>query len=218
MRNTAVAEATPTERESLTTRVLDYWFGGFNDETPISMSSDQCRLWHAKNPQTDADIRDRFLQDYRNHKSIQPTADNGTARDRLALIILFDQFTRNMFRDTAEMYDTDPLALAICLDSLDRSLDQQLTLIERMFLYMPLMHAENMEHQNRMLDLFNGLAELARTRSPVNVSFFEMAQGYARHHRHIVETFGRFPHRNASLGRASTPQEVEFLNQPNSAF
>jgi uncharacterized protein (DUF924 family) len=182
------------------------------------MSSEQCQRWHAKNPQTDADIRDRFLRDYHHHKPSRSPADAGTARDRLALIILFDQFSRNMFRDTPEMYEADPLALAICLDSLDRGMDRQLTLIERMFLYMPLMHAENIEHQNRMLDLFSALPDLARTQSPVNVGFFEMAQGYARHHRHIVEKFGRFPHRNGVLGRTSTAEEVEFLNQPNSAF
>jgi uncharacterized protein (DUF924 family) len=215
MRNTSAIDA--MRAESLATRVLDYWFGGFSDETPINMSSEQCQRWHAKNPHTDAEIRAKFLQDYRSWRSSR-RAEAVTARGRLALVILFDQFPRNMFRDTPEMYEADPLALEISLDSLDRLLDPQLTLIERMFLYMPLMHAENLELQNRMINLFSALPDLARTQSPVNVGFFEMAHGYAYHHRQIIQKFGRFPHRNAILGRTSTPEELEFLSQPNSAF
>src|SRR5690606_15365158 len=96
--------------------------------------------------------------------------------------------------------------------------DAPLTLVERMFLYVPLMHAENLTLQRAMVARFEGLVNLAATRSPQNVGFFQFALDYARRHRDVIETFGRFPHRNALLERRSTPDELEFLQREGSSF
>src|SRR6185437_4412339 len=113
----------------------------------------------------------------------------------LAAVILFDQFPRNMFRGHADAYATDANALAIAKGAVDRGLDKELAPDERKFLYMPFMHSEKLEHQNRAVLLFTELRD-------------DHQLGYAKHHRDIIERFGRFPHRNAILGRASRPEET----------
>jgi uncharacterized protein (DUF924 family) len=113
----------------------------------------------------------------------------------VAAVVLFDQFPRNMFRGDAEAYATDPLALAISKRAVERKLDDELAPEERKFLYMPFQHSENLENQNRAVLLFTELGD-------------DHQLGYARHHREIIEKFGRFPHRNAVLGRPSRPDEI----------
>jgi uncharacterized protein (DUF924 family) len=113
----------------------------------------------------------------------------------LAGVILFDQFPRNMFRGHADAYSTDPLALAIAKGAVDMGLDKELTKVERKFLYMPFQHSEDLDDQNRAVMLFTEIGD-------------DHQLGYARHHREIIERFGRFPHRNAVLGRPSRPDEI----------
>jgi uncharacterized protein (DUF924 family) len=113
----------------------------------------------------------------------------------LAAVILFDQFPRNMFRGTADAYSTDTNALAIAKEAIARGFDKELAPDERKFLYMPFQHSEKLEDQNRAVLLFTELGD-------------EHQLGYAKHHREIIERFGRFPHRNAILGRASRPDEI----------
>ncbi|HSK38165.1 MAG TPA: DUF924 family protein [Arenibaculum sp.] len=208
----------PTADAARTGGILDYWFGELGDLTLIEMQSDQCRRWYGKDPATDAYVRDTWLGEYKFCLTSKDYWSLGTARDWAALVILFDQFPRNMFRDTPAMYEADPLALGLCLDAIDRKLDQELPLIQRMFLYMPLMHSEELAMQDRMLALFEALPDQAGERCPQNVGFFEMARGFARQHHHIVARFGRFPHRNAILGRATTAEEETFLKEPHSSF
>jgi uncharacterized protein (DUF924 family) len=113
----------------------------------------------------------------------------------LAAIVLFDQFPRNMFRGDAEQFSTDPLALAIAKGAIDRGLDEQLEKQERGFLYMPFQHSEEMDDQNRSILLFTRLGD-------------EEQLDYARKHRDVIARFGRFPHRNAMLGRQPRADEV----------
>src|SRR6185437_2741850 len=113
----------------------------------------------------------------------------------LAAVILFDQFPRNIFRGHANAYSTDPLALGIAKAAVDRRLDKQLTKDERKFLYMPFQHSEKLEDQDRAVLLFTELGD-------------DHQLGFAKHHREIIEKFGRFPHRNRILGRASRPDEI----------
>ncbi len=120
-----------------------------------------------------------------------------------ALVILLDQLTRNIYRGTRRMCDGDAKAVATCLQVIDAGKDHPLSEDERQFLYMPLMHSEDHALQERSLAKF---AELGQSLD------------YAQQHAEIVFRFGRFPHRNAILGRESTPQEVEFLKQPGSSF
>jgi uncharacterized protein (DUF924 family) len=126
-----------------------------------------------------------------------------TLRGALALVILLDQLARNIYRGTRRMYDGDEKAVATCLRVIDAGHDESLSKAERQFLYMPLMHSEALAMQKRSLEKFSDLGE---------------GLDYARQHADIVFRFGRFPHRNAILGRESTPEEIKFLKQPGSSF
>lgn len=116
------------------------------------------------------------------------------------------------------MYAHDALALTVTTAAIREYEEQTLSLVQRMFLYVPLMHVENLTLQQAMVVRFETLVTLATERSPQNVGFFEFALDYARRHRDVVATFGRFPHRNAILGRQSTASELEFLERDDSRF
>jgi uncharacterized protein (DUF924 family) len=122
----------------------------------------------------------------------------------LALIVVLDQFPRNMFRGGARAFSSDAPALDAARSAVERSFDRLLSRHERTFIYLPFEHAEDLETQRRSLALF-------QAGDPDNI-------GIARRHYEIVARFGRFPHRNAALGRESTPEEIEFLKQPGSSF
>lgn len=137
------------------------------------------------------------------------------AHGALAVVIVLDQLARNMFRGTPRAFRSDPLALAVSRQAIAGSLDEELSLIERAFLYMPMEHSEDLVAQTHGVTLF---AELL-ARAPVDDrAVFAEFHHYAVVHRRIIERFGRFPHRNAILGRASTPEELRFLAEPDSAF
>lgn len=173
--------------------VVAYWFG-----------QPQARQFQ-KDPAFDQEIRDRFETLHRALGMGEHDDWRAAPRGRLAAIIVLDQFSRNMFRDTARMFESDERALELTLEGLARRDDQALTEAERMFFYMPLMHAEDLPLQERAVDLFTALGN-------ANATKFAIA------HRDIVQRFGRFPHRNAVLGRTSTPEELAFLDGPGSSF
>jgi uncharacterized protein (DUF924 family) len=127
----------------------------------------------------------------------------------LALVILLDQFPRNIFRGTAQAFASDALAIEVAGRILERGFDRALRPIERVFAYLPFEHAENLEAQQRSLALFGELA-----RDVLGTNYLE----YVRRHHEIIARFGRFPHRNDCMGRASTPEEIEFLKQGGSRF
>ncbi len=201
--------------DSLTsaTDILYFWFGdldadGMADEAHSSQ-------WWQKSEAFDTLIRERFARLH--DRAVLGHLDHWTHTPdgRLAFVILLDQFSRNMFRDTPQMYAADPLALTVAKEGIEQRVDIQLPFHHRVFLYMPLMHAENLETQNRCVELFERLAEQSRGRAA------EAARGnldFAIAHRDIVARFGRFPHRNEILGRESTPEEKAFLEQPGSSF
>ena len=172
--------------------VLEFWFG----QPP--------ERWFRKDPVFDQEIRDRFGRVHDELALGEHDDWLATPRGRLAAVIVLDQFSRNMFRDTAGMFASDPRALEIALEGIARGDDRTLPEAQRSFLYMPLMHAEDREIQERSVALFGALGGDGAK--------------YAEMHRDIVQRFGRFPHRNAILGRTSTPEEVEFLTQPGSSF
>ena len=198
--------------------ILDYWFSGLNDQTTIDLDSPTAKRWFSGDEETDREIRERFEEDYRVAARGEYRDWENAPRDRLALVILLDQFSRNMYRGLPAAFATDPMALDLCLRSLGDGFDQPLALIERAFLYMPLMHAESMEMQEKCKLQFSGLVESAQTKSPTNIGYFEYSHDFAVKHAVIIERFGRFPHRNAILGRPSTPEEMEFLKGPDSSF
>ena len=158
-----------------------------------------------KDPVFDQEIRERFGPVHGQLVLGERDAWLATPRGRLATIIVLDQFSRNMFRDTPGMFAGDPRALELALEGIAKGDDRALTEAERGFFYMPLMHAEDRALQERSVELFTA-------------SGGEEGAKFAVMHRDIVRRFGRFPHRNALLGRTSTPEEVEFLAQPGSSF
>ena len=194
-------------------RVLDFWFG--NLDANGQAAPEVAKRWWMKNPAFDREIREAFGQD---HAAIVAGGREtwlATPRGRLAYVIVLDQFSRNMFRDTADAFAHDAQALHATLGGIERGDDHALAFDERTFLYMPLMHSEDLGPQDRLVGLLtrwrDALATDQRTRLEGTIE-------YARRHRAIVARFGRFPHRNAVLGRTSTPEEIEFLKQPGSSF
>ena len=159
--------------------------------------------WFRKSDAVDALIRERFLGLH--GALLAGGVADAAPRVTRAAIIVFDQFSRNMFRGTARAFAADPLALQLARSAVAKGVDAGVTKNERLFLYMPFEHSENAADQALSVDLIATLdsAELMR---------------YAIAHRDIITRFGRFPHRNAMLGRISTPEELEFLTQPGSAF
>ena len=162
--------------------VLKFWFGLSEPE------------WWNGTPELDDTIRKRFLKLWAEERQLPTDAFLTDPLTALAAVILFDQFPRNMFRGDAEQFATDPLALSIAKGALDREFDDALEPRERGFLYMPLEHSERMEDQDRSLLLFTALGDAKMLH-------------YAKLHHDVIERFGRFPHRNAMLGRPPRPEE-----------
>jgi uncharacterized protein (DUF924 family) len=187
-------------------QVLEFWFG-----TPQQADTEPMRaLWFAKDPAFDREIAERFgplieraLRDELPDWAWEP----GPA---LARVLLLDQFTRNAFRDTPRAFAGDALALRAARSMIEQGQDQQLRPLQRSFVYLPFEHAEGLAEQDEALRLFGALAEAA----PGLAGNLE----WAEKHRAIIARFGRFPHRNAILGRPSTPEELAFLQQPGSRF
>ena len=163
--------------------VLKFWFALTYDE------------WWRGGPQLDHRIKQNFLKLWAEKRELPVEAFLGDPLTALAAVILFDQFPRNMFRGHADQFATDHLALAIARAAVDRGLDEQLQPQERSFLYMPFQHSENLADQKRSLLLFTALGDADQL-------------GYAVKHHEVIERFGRFPHRNAILGRAPRPDEL----------
>lgn len=185
--------------------VLDFWFGAPGAPPHGSTRPE----WFRKDPAFDAAIRERFgavvaeaLAGGLGHWCVD-------AHGALARVIVLDQFTRNIHRDTAQAFAGDERALATAELALARGLDRALDPRERWFLYMPFEHAENVPAQERSLALFEALA--AETGDPGPLE-------WARKHADVILRFGRYPHRNEILGRASTAEETAFLAQPGSRF
>jgi uncharacterized protein (DUF924 family) len=158
--------------------------------------------WFGLNPSFDAEIRRRFAQLYESLKSETPTAMS--PRRSVAAVIVLDQFPRNMFRGTAQEFATDAQALSIARSALAAGVDSQVRVDERLFLYMPFMRSEDPADQKRSVELFASLdvPEVLKA---------------AKEHKRVIDTFGRFPHRNKVLGRTSTSEEIAFLRTGTAA-
>lgn len=193
--------------------VLAFWFG---EHPELAATSPTCaRLWWSKQPAVDAQMRERFgvLVEQAGGGWLDGWA--ATPEGRLALILLTDQFSRNIHRGLPESFAFDAQARQWTLQGLATGAFDGLLPIQRMFAYMPLEHSESLEHQDRCVALMQGLRDNA---SPEERPTFEGFADYAEKHRAIIRRFGRFPHRNAILDRASTPEELAFLQTPGSSF
>ena len=174
--------------------ILNFWF-----------SPEHRSLWFAKSDEFDAKIRERFQAIH--HQAIQAElwSWRKTAEGRLAEIIVLDQFSRNLYRDQPQAFAHDSMALMLAQEAISLQLDAQLSPDHRSFLYMPFMHSESKLIHQQALVLFENLAH------PVSLDF-------EKKHKDIIDRFGRYPHRNAILGRTSTAEELAFLTQTNSQF
>jgi uncharacterized protein (DUF924 family) len=172
-------------------------------------------MWWKKDPAFDDDIRDRFEPAHTLAARGALDGWKATPRGRLALVILLDQFSRNMYRGTPRAFAQDARACECTLEAIVEGDEQGLGIMERSFLYMPLMHAEDVDLQHKSVAAFERLCRAAPETLRKAV---EQTLDYAKKHAEIVERFGRFPHRNTILGRSSTPEEVTFLTQPGSSF
>jgi uncharacterized protein (DUF924 family) len=191
--------------DPLAVAILDFWFG-----PPGSPERGADRdVWFRKDTAFDDAVRQRFGD------AVNIAVAGGfgewctSAGGALARVLLLDQFTRNIFRDTPRAFAGDARALATAEDAIARGLDRELEPHGRWFLYMPFEHAEEVAAQRRSLELFGALGEDMNDPSPLE---------WAQKHADVIFRFGRFPHRNAILGRESTPDELEFLTQQGSRF
>lgn len=174
--------------------IINFWFNELKPEQ-----------WWKVDLQLDFLIRDRFEEVHKKGSANELKDWRKTALGSLAEIIVLDQFSRNIFRGTAKAFTCDDLALDLAKEAVNKGFDQELSIVQRPFLYMPYMHSESVQVHEEAMILFaqKGLE---------NSLEFEIL------HKRIIDQFGRYPHRNKILGRVSTPEEIEFLKTPNSSF
>ena len=186
--------------------ILSFWF----KEQKLSAPQIDRRMdvWFGDDAAFDHEIETEFANDVACASEGQLDHWAQEPRGRLALILLLDQFRRNMYRNTAQAFELDKIALKLCVEGAMARKDQGLTPIQRAFFYMPLQHAESVKVQAKGCELFNRLADAV---SPTYRETFATIAQFAELHRDIVAQFGRFPHRNELLGRTNTPEEDEYL-------
>jgi uncharacterized protein (DUF924 family) len=176
------------------------------------------KLWWGKDAAIDADLRERFGSTLAAARRGELDGWAETARGRLALVIVLDQMSRNIHRGSPEAFAGDAKARDLVHAGLERGHDRELPPDQRVFMYMPLEHSESLAEQDQCVALFQALAdEVAATDAELGKRYAYYLT-FADRHREIIARFGRFPHRNAVLGRESTAEELEFLTQPNSSF
>lgn len=174
--------------------IIEFWFSEIKAES-----------WFKKDAVFDQLLSSRFGALIQSASQAELYTWRDSAEGRLAEVIVLDQFSRNVFRDTPKAFGSDPLALALAQEAVASGVDQQLEPEKRTFLYMPYMHSESLVIHDQAVDLFTKSGN-------------ERTLDFEMRHREIIEKFGRYPHRNKILGRASTVAEIEFLTQPGSSF
>jgi uncharacterized protein (DUF924 family) len=185
--------------------ILTFWFGP-RDQHEWGQPR---QVWFRKDLQFDQEIRDRFLSTYQQAAAGDLDHWQRSAESCLALLLLLDQFPRNMFRGTPQAFATDIKALTVAKSAVEQRLDQELMPVQRWFVYLPFEHSEQWEDQARSLQLWQTLKDDPASASPID---------YAQRHADVIQRFHRFPHRNEILGRVSTPEEQIFLQQQGSSF
>lgn len=195
-------------------QVLDFWFGASGaDGSPDPVKR---KMWFGDGRKYDVEVKQKFGSLHQRASRGELDAEwTATPVGRIALIVVLDQMSRHILRDTSLAFAQDPAAQKLALDGFNRNVDRELGPAQRAFFYIPFEHAEDIELQRLGVRCFDGLA---RTVPEPLRKEFEGYLDYARRHRDIIERFGRFPHRNAILGRNSTAEEIEFLKQPGSSF
>ena len=199
--------------QAIASEILDYWFG--DTMRDLSRAPARMGFWFGTDPRRDEEMRARWGE-------LVTAASEGkldfwtqTARGRLAVLILLDQMRRNIYRGTAEAFRRDGRARYLMRDGVSRMMDLKLTPIERVFFYMPLQHAESLDDQELAVDRF---LQVEREVASQHREIFAGFRKYAQKHRDIIARFGRFPHRNAILGRRDTSEEAAWLASGGERF
>ena len=192
--------------------ILDFWFGEIIDGLPAEPRG---QLWFGGDVRTDTEIQTRF------GAFVEQALNNGlkdwqeSPKGSLALIIVLDQFTRSIYRKTPRAFAGDTHALRLSKDSIKQGWDKDMSFSERQFLYMPLMHAEDLASQSLCVQVMTDLADETSSKQR-EIALNSIA--YAKDHRELIARFGRFPHRNQALGRANTPEETAYLEAQHDSY
>ncbi len=194
--------------------VIHFWFGDLS--RPGADPLAKAQQWWKQDEAFDREIRERFQATLERGVRGELASWESSAHGRLALVVLYDQLSRNMFRDTARAFGQDALARAAATKAFESDDDRTLASMETSFLLMPFMHAEDLVLQQRAIEGYEKMRDAA-TAEKLRAELAKSVT-YAERHAKIIERFRRFPHRNAILGRASTEDELEFLRQPGSSF
>ena len=165
--------------------IIDYWF-----------SEKSKQFWFASTPTIDKEIKSRYESTWEQAASGNFNSWGESANGSIALIIILDQFPLNMFRSEAKSFKTESMAIEVALNAINNGFDEEMDNEKLLFLFMPLMHSENIEHQNLQVYLFDK---------------YNFNLDFSKHHRDLIKKFGRFPHRNEILGRMSTMEELDYL-------
>ena len=189
MRSEGINFFTMNENSITPSDVLDYWF-----------SEKSKQFWFASTPQVDNEIKVRFESVWEKAAEGEYSQWRKTADGSVALIVILDQLPLNMFRSDPKGFQTENMAVEVALNAINNGFDEELNDEKLLFLFMPLMHSENIDHQNLQVYLFD--------KYNFNLEF-------SKHHRDLVKKFGRFPHRNEILGRMSTMEELDYLLSDN---
>jgi uncharacterized protein (DUF924 family) len=193
--------------------ILSFWFK--EQELSAPQIDHRMDMWFSEDPVFDHEIEKEYADDV--SAACAGNLDHWAAdpHGRLALIILIDQFRRNIYRNSAKAFSKDKLALKLCVEGAMEKKDRSLTPIQRVFFYMPLQHAESRKVQAKSVELYNRLAEMV---TPTYRETFLTVAQFAELHKDIIDQFGRFPHRNQLLDRENTAEEAEYLTSDSPDF
>jgi uncharacterized protein (DUF924 family) len=185
--------------------ILGWWFEGGGDAHPIGPGSPCYQRWFRGGAAVDAQVAERFATDVRAARAGALDGWRGSARSELALILLLDQFPRHLYRGRAEAFDSDAAALEVARTCIAAGRDEELALIERIFIYLPIQHSERIADHTLAFERFQ------RARNAGVLALCVGAVGEQQAHFDTLQRFGRYPYRNAALGRSSTPAELAYL-------
>ncbi len=192
--------------------ILQFWFSDIVDD---DVTVDKSSLWWGGGEIIDSDIKRQFEELLGQAASGHLKNWEATPQGLMALIILLDQFPLNIYRGAARAYNYESQAIQLCLNGIEKKMDTELSLIERIFFYMPLEHSEKIEHQNLAVKM---VGQLVASAAPGNRKRMQGFLDFAIEHQDIVQKFSRFPHRNEVLGRKPTPEETAYLNSGGKCY
>lgn len=187
--------------------ILKYWFG--NVEETVVPNASRARLWFSDMPEVDTEISQNYAQAHQNLIEAEHSSWTSSSRGKLCKIIVLDQFSRHIYRHDPDSFAYDKRALETCLQGLKEEADHDLSLIERVFFYYPLLHSEELVYQEQGVIAYSLLADLAFEETRV---IYDSFLKFANHHYSIIQRFGRFPQRNTILGRKMTLEEQAYLD------